>query len=184
MENAELNDRRLEALLERTPDEPGVNNDLGYLYADQGKNLEKAESMIRKAVQDEPENPAYLDSLGWAYAQAGKIDLADPPLTKAADQEPKNSAIQDHLGDLRLKQNRRDEAIAAGWFGPVVTGREALVGANGEVVAWSGTAGRVRVGGEIWLAGAASAQSSGRTPVTRLTPPKVVRGSASPAAVC
>ena len=39
------------------PNDPGVNNDLGYLYADQGKNLEKAEAMIRKAVQEEPDNP-------------------------------------------------------------------------------------------------------------------------------
>ena len=46
----------LEVLLARTPDEPGVNNDLGYLYADQGKNLEKAETMIRKAVELEPDN--------------------------------------------------------------------------------------------------------------------------------
>ena len=37
------------------PTTPDVNNDLGYLYAEQGKNLEKAESMIRKAVQEEPD---------------------------------------------------------------------------------------------------------------------------------
>ncbi len=41
----------LEAALQRNPDEPGPNNDLGYLYAEQGKNLEKAELMIRKALQ-------------------------------------------------------------------------------------------------------------------------------------
>ncbi len=42
----------LEAALQRNPDEPGPNNDLGYLYAEQGKNLEKAELMIRKALQE------------------------------------------------------------------------------------------------------------------------------------
>ena len=47
----------LEALLQLDPDEAGVNNDLGYLYADQGKNLEKAEAMIRKAVQEDPTVP-------------------------------------------------------------------------------------------------------------------------------
>ena len=55
----------LEILWERSPDEPGINNDLGYLYADQGKKLEQAEAMIRKAVQEDPDNAAYLDSLGW-----------------------------------------------------------------------------------------------------------------------
>jgi predicted negative regulator of RcsB-dependent stress response len=45
--------------------------------------------------------------------QQGKLDLADPALTTAAEKLPKNSVIQDHLGDLRLKQNRRADAIAA-----------------------------------------------------------------------
>ena len=47
---------QLELLLQRNPDEPGPNNDLGYLYAEQGKNLEKAESMIRKALQEDPDS--------------------------------------------------------------------------------------------------------------------------------
>ena len=45
--------------------------------------------------------------------QQGKLDLADPPLTTAAAKLPKNSVIQDHLGDLRQKQNRHADAIAA-----------------------------------------------------------------------
>ena len=45
--------------------------------------------------------------------QQGKLDLADPPLTAAAAKLPKNSVIQDHLGDLRQKQNRHADAIAA-----------------------------------------------------------------------
>ena len=73
----------LEALLEREPEDAGVNNDLGYLYADQGKNLEKAEAMIRKAIQEEPENPAYLDSLGWVLFKRGKAKEAVGYLEKA-----------------------------------------------------------------------------------------------------
>ena len=73
----------LEALLEREPEDAGVNNDLGYLYADQGKNLEKAEAMIRKAIQEEPENPAYLDSLGWVLFKRGKAKEAVGSLEKA-----------------------------------------------------------------------------------------------------
>jgi predicted negative regulator of RcsB-dependent stress response len=45
--------------------------------------------------------------------QQGKLDLADAPLTTAAEKLPGNSVIQDHLGDLRLRQNRRADAIAA-----------------------------------------------------------------------
>ena len=45
--------------------------------------------------------------------QQGKLDLADSPLTAAAKKMPKNSVIQEHLGDLRQKQNRHADAIAA-----------------------------------------------------------------------
>ena len=84
MEDFEKGEHELELLLERTPDDPGVNNDLGYLYADRGKNLEKAESMIRLAIAEEPENPAYLDSLGWVLFKRGKLEEALEPLEQAA----------------------------------------------------------------------------------------------------
>ena len=71
---------QLELLLQRNPDDPGPNNDLGYLYAEQGKNLEKAESMIRKALQEDPESFAYLDSLGWVLFKRGKVKEALEPL--------------------------------------------------------------------------------------------------------
>jgi tetratricopeptide (TPR) repeat protein len=94
----------LEAILERTPDEPGVNNDLGYLYAEQGKNLEKAEVMIRKALADKPDNYAYLDSLGWVLFKQGKLKEAVEPLERAAKQiievSANDATIFEHLGDV------------------------------------------------------------------------------------
>ena len=66
----------LEQVYKETPDDPGVNNDLGYLYADHGKNLEKAEAMIRKALKAEPDNAAYLDSMGWVLYKRGKYQEA------------------------------------------------------------------------------------------------------------
>ena len=73
----------LENFLAENPDDIGVNNDLGYLYADQGKNLEKARKMIQKAVDAEPENAAYLDSLGWVLFKLGNYKEAISWLTKA-----------------------------------------------------------------------------------------------------
>jgi len=90
----------LELLFAKNPDDPGVNNDLGYLYADQGKNLEKAESMIRKALTEEPDNYAYLDSLGWVLFKRGKFEDALPPLEKAQADPRADSTIPDHLGDV------------------------------------------------------------------------------------
>ena len=83
MEDFARGEAELEILFAKNPDDPGVNNDLGYLYADQGKNLEKAEAMIRKAVAEEPDNYAYLDSLGWVLFKRGKFQEARGPLEKA-----------------------------------------------------------------------------------------------------
>jgi tetratricopeptide (TPR) repeat protein len=100
-------------LIAKDPDNANALNYLGYMLAEQGTSLDEAVSLIQRALKTDPENPSYLDSLGWAYFQQGKFDLADPPLSTAAGRLPKNSVIQDHLGDLRLKQNRRAEAVEA-----------------------------------------------------------------------
>jgi tetratricopeptide (TPR) repeat protein len=90
----------LEKYLAENPDDIGVNNDLGYLYADQGKNLEKARKMIQKAVDAEPENAAYLDSLGWVLFKLGEHKEAITWLKKATDLKTGNDAtIWEHLGD-------------------------------------------------------------------------------------
>lgn len=98
----------LEAIYEENPDDTSVNNDLGYLYADQGKNLEKAESMIRKALAAEPENGAYLDSLGWVLFKREKYEEALPYLEKAVKNSPGagDETLWEHLADVqeRLKQ--------------------------------------------------------------------------------
>ncbi len=93
----------LETLLQKYPDDAGVNNDLGYLYADQGKNLEKAEAMIRKALDEDPENTAYLDSLGWVLFKRGKAKEALEPLEKAAKGKSLDITICEHLGDVLFR---------------------------------------------------------------------------------
>ncbi|WP_435016026.1 tetratricopeptide repeat protein [Tundrisphaera sp. TA3] len=104
----------LELLFARDPDDPGLNNDLGYLYADQGKNLEKAEAMIRKAIAEEPENSAYLDSLGWVLFKRGKYAEAKDPLEKAAAMpRGEDATIQDHLGDVYFQLHDNDKARSA-----------------------------------------------------------------------
>jgi tetratricopeptide (TPR) repeat protein len=105
----------LEKILEEDPEDPAVNNDLGYLYADQGKHLEKAEVMIRKAVKAEPENAAYLDSLGWVLFKLGRVEEAVPYLEKAANMPSPGSdgTIWDHLGDCYHRQGKLEQAIDA-----------------------------------------------------------------------
>ncbi|MDG3005114.1 tetratricopeptide repeat protein [Paludisphaera mucosa] len=109
----------LEAALERFPEDPGVNNDLGYLYADQGKNLDKAEAMIRKALKEDPDNYAYLDSLGWALFKQGKLKEAVEPLQKAVELHREaekrglaspDATLPDHLGDVFLQLQEVEKA--------------------------------------------------------------------------
>lgn len=104
----------LEVVYKENPDLPSVNNDLGYLYADQGKNLEQAEKMIKKAIASEPDNGAYLDSMGWVLFKLGKAAEALPFLEKAV----KNSTggdetLWDHLGDVHQSLQQSDKAQEA-----------------------------------------------------------------------
>ncbi len=95
------------------PFDASALNYLGYMLAEQSRSLDEAMTLIQRALKIEPDNPSFLDSLGWTYVQQGKLDLADAPLTAAATKLPKNSVIQEHLGDLRQKQERHADAIAA-----------------------------------------------------------------------
>jgi tetratricopeptide (TPR) repeat protein len=102
-------------LIAQDPLDAGALNYLGYMLAEHGSpaHLEEAVTLIQRALKIDPDNPSFLDSLGWAYVQQGKLNLADQPLSTAAEKSPTNSVIQEHLGDLRQKQNRHADAIAA-----------------------------------------------------------------------
>ncbi len=84
-------------------------NALGYTYSQEGVNLEEAEKMILKALEKEPDNGAYLDSLGWVYFKMGDYLRAEEYLKKA-NSLLKDPEIYEHLGDLYLRLNNPDEA--------------------------------------------------------------------------
>jgi tetratricopeptide (TPR) repeat protein len=100
-------------LLARDPENAAALNYLGYMLAERGERLDESVTFVKKALQLEPENGSFLDSLGWAYFKADKLDLAEDSLRRAADQLQTNSVIQDHYGEVLLKLGRLDEAIAA-----------------------------------------------------------------------
>ena len=107
-------EKYLEEVYAKYPDDIGVNNDLGYLYADQGKKLEQAEKMIRLAVEAEPENKAYLDSLGWVLFQMERYPEALVELEKAnSDQDYRDSTLIEHMGDTHAKLNQKEKARKA-----------------------------------------------------------------------
>ncbi len=104
----------LEEVLASAPDDPTVNNDLGYLYADAGKNLERAHKMIEKALAAEPDNPAYLDSMGWVLYRLGQFEKAITYLQQASEQPGgRDATIFGHLGDCYIQTKEPDKARAA-----------------------------------------------------------------------
>ncbi len=123
-------EEQLQFILETDPDEPTANNDLGYYWADQGKNLEQAEKLIRKAIDldrkertsgtwvgldSDRDNAAFVDSLGWVLFREGKLKEARHELERATalpdgEEDP---SVWDHLGDVCNRQGDRKRAAEA-----------------------------------------------------------------------
>jgi tetratricopeptide (TPR) repeat protein len=103
----------LQQVLDEFPEDIGVYNDLGYLWSDRGTRLQRSLKMVQAAVAAEPENTAYLDSLGWALYRLERYDEAIVYLEKAAADDHGDGVILDHLGDAYAGAGRTDEALAA-----------------------------------------------------------------------
>jgi tetratricopeptide (TPR) repeat protein len=122
-------EEQLQLILKIEPDNATVNNDLGYLWADQGKNLAAAETLIRKALEadrqqrrknpnisaeDDKDNAAYVDSLGWVLYRRGQIDEARKELERATTLgDGDDPVIYEHLGDVYQHLKMRPEASRA-----------------------------------------------------------------------
>jgi tetratricopeptide (TPR) repeat protein len=129
----------LQTLLKEHPNDPAYNNDLGYIWADHDMNLDEAERMIRKALQEDrkqrrkadPEqqaeesrdNAAYLDSLGWVLFKKKKYEEAKPVLLQAVkDKDGQHVEIFDHLGEVYMALGDQREAVGAWKKGIAVAG--------------------------------------------------------------
>ncbi|HEX2512436.1 MAG TPA: tetratricopeptide repeat protein [Xanthobacteraceae bacterium] len=100
----------LKKALELFPEQPQVLNYLGYSWIDQGVNLDEGMRMIRRAVEQRPEDGYIIDSLGWAYYRLGQFDEAVKHLERAVELRPEDPTINDHLGDVYWRVGRLHEA--------------------------------------------------------------------------
>jgi tetratricopeptide (TPR) repeat protein len=96
--------------LELFPDQPHVLNYLGYSWIDQGVNLDDGMRMIKRAVEQRPDDGYIVDSLGWAYYRIGNYEEATKHLERAIELKPDDPTINDHLGDVYWKIGRNIEA--------------------------------------------------------------------------
>jgi tetratricopeptide (TPR) repeat protein len=102
----------LREMLKKDPRDARAANALGYMFAELGVHLDEAKDLVEIALEDEPENGAYLDSMGWVYYKEGKSEEALEYLRRAAEAEPDDAVIAEHLGDVYARMGKSAEALA------------------------------------------------------------------------
>ena len=109
-------EKELRKALELDPARHEASNFLGYFYAERGAHLHEAERLVRQALKHDPQNGAYLDSLGWVYYQQATAHRDPAMLKKALDKLEQAAAlvddpvIRDHIGDVHRALGNLDEA--------------------------------------------------------------------------
>ncbi|MCC6349712.1 MAG: tetratricopeptide repeat protein [Candidatus Eisenbacteria bacterium] len=103
--------------LERAPEMAGALNFLGYLLADNGRDLEEALGLVTRALAQDPDNGAYVDSYGWVLYRLGRLAEARTQLENALAITGGDPEIHEHLGDvyrdLRMLDRAREQYRAS-----------------------------------------------------------------------
>ena len=100
-------------VLEQRPNHAPTLNYLGYMLADRDVRLDESLKLIEAALKTEPNNGAYLDSLGWVYYRMGRYAEAEEEIRKAVDVTPADPTMFDHYADVLIERGKVDEAVAA-----------------------------------------------------------------------
>jgi tetratricopeptide (TPR) repeat protein len=98
-------------VLEMNPENSSAMNYLGYMFADRGERLPEALQLITKALDLEPGNYAYLDSLGWVLFHMGRLSEAEQQLRLSLEKSRRDPTVHDHLGDVYLGEGKIRDAI-------------------------------------------------------------------------
>ncbi len=85
-------------------------NNYAYSLAERGVSLNKAKSMAEKAITIEPDNGAYLDTIGWIHFKLGNMSKAHNYVKKAVKLDDTNAVVLEHLGDILIQRNKIQEA--------------------------------------------------------------------------
>jgi tetratricopeptide (TPR) repeat protein len=111
MKKYDLSEAEFRKVLQLNPENAGAMNYLGYMLADRSVRLDEAFQLIKKAVDQDPNNGAYLDSLGWVYFRQGKFSEAEGVLVKAIERVGGDPTVHDHLGDVYFKLGKTRDAV-------------------------------------------------------------------------
>lgn len=92
---------------------PLVLNNYGYSLSLRGQRLDEAMVMVKRALELDPDNGAYMDTAGWIHYQLGDYDIALEYIQKATELENNSWTVVEHLGDVLLKLGKEPEAVDA-----------------------------------------------------------------------
>ena len=112
MKNYPAAEAEFRKILALNPDSASALNYLGYMLADRNTRLDEAQGFISKALEQEPNNGAYLDSLGWVLYRQNKLSEAEEKLRQALESMSRDPTVHDHLGDVYFREGKIREAIA------------------------------------------------------------------------
>ena len=100
----------MEKIIKIDPDHAAALNFIGYTLAEQGQDLDRAEILIKKALNLDPENGYYLDSLAWLYFKSGKLDQAWEAITTAVSKVKNDPIIWEHYADIASALQKFEQA--------------------------------------------------------------------------
>jgi len=98
---------------------------LGKLLADRKDKLPEAAELAQRALAMEPDNPTFLNAMGWVLVQQGRPEEARIVLERASAANPKNSSVLNHLAESLFQLKRYRDAVAA-WDRALAGDREGI----------------------------------------------------------
>ena len=111
MKNYDEAEKHFREILRIHPRHALAANYLAYMWAENNVNLEEAEALILIALEEEPDNGAFLDSHGWILYKQGRYEEALPPLLQAEERIKDDYVVYYHLGAVYLKLGDREKAL-------------------------------------------------------------------------
>jgi tetratricopeptide (TPR) repeat protein len=111
LKNYEETDKLYEEALKLDPNNHLVLNNYGYSLADRNIRIDRALEMAQKAIEAQPENASYLDTIGWVYFRLGKYEDAERYIKKAIDKDGASAVVYEHLGDVYFMMKDRERAL-------------------------------------------------------------------------
>ena len=120
--NRDGSERDLMQIISMQPEDSRALNHLGYMLADQTTRHEEALELIERAIAISPDDPAIIDSLGWALYKVARYEEALVQMRRAFAAFP-DDEVASHLGEVLWALGRFDEAIRV-WQDALVTDPE------------------------------------------------------------